>query len=1148
MIISNKDLEREFSAAIKYFQGKEAESNWEKRDQVLTLINTTLQDKSFLERKSIILNGIHDLVLGIADATKSLRTKYALVAFNTITSIGQYLGKEIDSYTFETLFIGLLQCSNSSKQIIANKAKETTICFLSTTTYHNKVITLLASAFKDKNNQVRHFTSIYMKTYLDTHIVNPHVRTNMERHHALHHIDLFLKAGLLDATPHVREVCRTIFWLYQQYYPARSEKILQSFDLLTRKQLEKLKPTQINSPITRKREASTCNLPKNQRLKSEKEHISTINSNNKQTKFTKTTQSSSKPPPPFRRTVSDSSMDKFTNQSKIPIPSSSSQPKLLNNNNNNNNNNIPPILASASLLHMLRSDDINANCNALRILADRLIPLSRTPLYENDILLPSTVPSRVDLIPVLLNYLSPERMLKNESLCNQLMSWDCLAGIFVNLLSLQHFIPTLILASHQECRSNSNKFNNSNNTNNKNNEDSDDNNLYECTNIKNQFKYYTLTTKIGLERLKLYLKYHYPNLIKSLLDILLMSTYAGGAGLKDQNAKKQLSGSKSMLLYNSCDSHYSNDQVRDDLIYGILKWIDELLCDYIGLDHHQRNNNNNNNNINNSNSTEQIYIMKGSEPWLMKGETNIATEWFKNNDNMELCFESILRLFKSSMSIHPTLFTLLISLTKRIQASNEYVYELVIKQLDDDDITKLLNTFVGNNNNNSNNALCNQYQNNQPSHTPENNIEGQSQQQQEEDNNSLQGTEELLYDEPPPSYSDVILQQQLEEDNNISNNINENSENQTNAPNQTPSSTTNIPEQCQAYDLNDISLELLSDEIDVLDTSYGSIQLDTLSPEQSLISIHEPSNINTINENEDITVENDDKKQVDTPVNENSTEMNYMPQIPLSSPEHGIFSQDLMNNKQMMDIKELLQQSERDVANDSNNKSTEKNIWVQPVHKDYEETTLFDYTLQKIIYILNHSRNSTTMDSLFLLRNLLSYQPRLFQIGTVLPFNNTLVRKLIYLHREKYTQISILIDDILDKLFKTMSINDSIIIIESLLEEEISRQQNQKIAPSSTTSVLMYVDPLDTLFNIISISSSRMTPVIVTGLLKKAEWTMIFIMGFNHSMLSIRKSCVNTLVSFSHVLNNEDIQDYLPGLKDEQRNLLDHYIQQTKKI
>ncbi|CAO3631209.1 unnamed protein product [Cunninghamella blakesleeana] len=999
-----------------------------------------------------------------------------------------------------------------------------------------------------------------MKTYLETHIANQHVKSNMERHNALHHIEQFLKNGLLDAIPHVREVCRQIFWLYQQHYPSRSEKILQSFDILTRKQIEKLKPDDTNSNIVRKRGLSTYNQPKSQRLKLDKDHVS---NNNKPLPKPLNTTKPILTPPVFRRTVSDSSMYKLNKYSKVttPIsPSSSSSPKLktldkeiCNNNNNVNNssnhkNDTTPILASASLLHMLRSDNVNVNCNALRILADRLIPHCQTPLYENDILLPSTVPSRVDLIPVLLDYLSPEKMLKSESLCNQLMSWDCLAGIFVNLLTLQHFIPTLILASHRECRYGNNKNCQQDDQNDNDSKDGD-------IELECQLKYYVLTTTIGLKRLKLYLKFNYPNLVKSLLDILLMTTYVGGAGLKDPNAKKQLFSSKSILSSSNNKNSSSNmDRVKVDLVYGLLNWIDELLCDYMGLNQYYYNNNNNNNNSNNNSNnnnndndtTERPYIMKGSEPWLSKDQLNIAMDWFKNNDNMELCFESILRLFKTpTLSIHPTLFTLFISLIKHIKSSNQQVFDSVVNQLDDDVTTiKLLDTFLGN----DNPTISDQQQQQQDNtslnvsenYTIENSneISDGNDGGNDENDRYYQNTEELLYDEPPPSYNDVLLQQQLEEEDDEINHSSQTS----------PSADISQYQHYPVDDINNASLELLSDEIDALDTSYGSIHLDTISPEPPLTSTQEPNDIDIMDEHNDTNNEEQNKKQ-DTQVNNTNTNINSIHQ---TSAYHSIHldTKNKSNNddRRLTDIITLLQlcKKDNDIINKMNPKYFQnKNSWIQPVHDKEGGATIFEYTLQTIIDHLNHSiDNKIILNHLHLLKNLIIHQSALFQDESILPFNHLLARKSIYLNREKYSQIAIIIDDILNRLFKTIHINSGITILESILDEELIRQNKQQIASFST---ILYVDPLDTLFNILSTVSSRMTSELVAQLLKKPIWITIFMMGFNHSILSIRKSCVNTLVSFSHVLSNEDIQHYLPGLKDEQRHLLDHYIQQQKK-
>lgn len=135
------------------------------------------------------------------------------------------LGTQLDATTFETLFTGLLQCVHSSKQLIVNKSKDAMISFISTTSYHSKAITLLCLALDDRNPQSRHLAALYMDVFLQKHAPNTLVRENMGGSlNSLKKMELFLKTGLMDATPAVRQVCYGTFWIYRKYWPSNGDR------------------------------------------------------------------------------------------------------------------------------------------------------------------------------------------------------------------------------------------------------------------------------------------------------------------------------------------------------------------------------------------------------------------------------------------------------------------------------------------------------------------------------------------------------------------------------------------------------------------------------------------------------------------------------------------------------------------------------------------------------------------------------------------------------------------------------------------------------------------------------------------------------------------------------------------------------------
>lgn len=306
-----------------------------------------------------------------------------------------------------------------------------------------------------------------------------------------------------------------------------------------------------------------------------------------------------------------------------------------------------PALASASLLHMLRSNDTTLNCEGLDILAKRLFthlrlsPSSSSSLSYEMVVLPSSVPRRADLIPILLDYLSPQRMQNDAKMCNHLMSWDCISGIFVHIFSLHQFLPSIVLAGQRHYR--------------------------DYGKPRQQSKERHSICTLGLLRLKLYLKYHDKILMKYLLDILLMTTTFGGAGLRDPNAKCELE---------------TTQGTHEDLVYGLVSWMDELVCGYIGL---------------NDDDSENDLVKGCTQPWVQSvySSLGVATQWFADKDHLQSCLESVLRLLKSySSTTSSAVFTSLITLVGRLRLVNARVFSVVLAQ-SEEDVRLLLDTCLG---------------------------------------------------------------------------------------------------------------------------------------------------------------------------------------------------------------------------------------------------------------------------------------------------------------------------------------------------------------------------------------------------------------------------------------------------------------------
>ncbi|ORZ20424.1 clasp N terminal-domain-containing protein [Absidia repens] len=1063
---SRKDLGREMATAIKQFQGKETEFNWEKREHTLLWIKSLLHDTFFENWKDIIIQGIHDLVFGIAGAIQSLRTKYALVAFDLIVDIGRVTGTRIDAITFETLFTSLLKCGNSSKQIVATKAKQTTVLFLSTTSYHNKAVTLLCSTFNDdKNQQSREFTAIYLTTCLETHAPRAIVRENMERLNTLNSIEGFLKTGLLDASPSVRQSCRNAFWIYHRCWPRNGERLLQSFNMTTRKQLEKSKPSESSTNVYQNTLGKRPLSP-------------TFTTNDPSELRTKSLSKSIHPSPLSKRKASSNNISSIDNR-----PTRPSEPTSIH----------APPLASATLLHLLRSNDISNNCNGLRMLSKRLLTNLHKSSSNNsyEMVLPSTVPSRADLMPILLDYLSLDRMMNNELLCEQMMSWDCLTGIFVFIFPLHQFLPTLILASQRHCY---------------------DGGAVTCSSV--ELQHCRALCVRGLKRIKLYLKYNDPDLFQSLLDILLTAATPGGPGLRDPNAKNELRKITTTVTAIHSDNNDTEDKVRDHLIYELVTWLDELVTNYVGLD---------------DCDSDHDLMAECKQHWTKdmttaKIKMDACAQGLDDNDKLESCLGSILGLLRSYTSaIHSAVFTSLITLIGRLRLVSIRVFNLVVDKTDRD-TARLLDAFLG--------AQCSTMT-----------LESQRSIWQGEE--ATNGRDDDILDEittmiPRRRMTIDDYQQQYE-----------------------PSFTLTSLNQ---DDFNEALSD--SDDYDVMDTSLGSINLDIMSPEPSIASTQDPSELDDFTM-EHTTSTNVDLSETSAPLEHTNNETDS-DTVACNSNHPATNTTTLNDDSPSTDL--LTDTVERLVHATPNNKHTVlktlehlckeysieneadygryRKVWMRATtfgnleHGGSLLKTLIDHLTDDLIKLSqqqNSYRDEQTMHILRLLKQVLVHQKSLLkhdnEKSELLAW--TMINALIYTKREKYGRVSAMVDEIHDMILAIISTQSCMTITARLLKQQYDIDMNdQKKRFTIKGNIYDTCTP-----NL----APKLKPDLMNEFLTKKGCSDCFIQGINHSVLSIRQSCVNALVELSCASGDyHDIKHYLPSLRKEQQTLLDHYINQRR--
>ncbi|KAF5363905.1 hypothetical protein D9756_000866 [Leucocoprinus leucothites] len=240
-ITSSRDLENEFLAMAKAFDGKETEHNWAAREQGVQRVRGMLKGDVHLRYPDVFMASLKD---GFMQWTlKTLASLRTTVAGNTCwlySELAIALGTGLDPFC-DLLLTNLLKMASLTKKITAQQSQSTvTVIMTHTSSQPRTVIPLLWTTLQEKTTQARAFVVGHIKTYLDVH--GQRAKNNIEGSGNLEVLDKSMRKALADPNPAVRETARKVFWVFDAIWPENGAAILESLDATARKQLDKACP------------------------------------------------------------------------------------------------------------------------------------------------------------------------------------------------------------------------------------------------------------------------------------------------------------------------------------------------------------------------------------------------------------------------------------------------------------------------------------------------------------------------------------------------------------------------------------------------------------------------------------------------------------------------------------------------------------------------------------------------------------------------------------------------------------------------------------------------------------------------------------------------------------------------------------------
>ncbi len=239
---TQRELDDIFKEMHAWFEGKETEQNWLKREESVTKLRCLLAGNA-ADFAEAFLADVRALLDGIIKAVISLRTSLCKEGCSLLQDIANTFGAGIDPMV-EILMQALVKLSAGTKKISSQLANATVDVIIIKATYSTRILQHIWGACQDKNVQPRTYASGWLKTFLTKEM---HHKERVEHSGGLEIVEKCIKKGLNDANPGVRERMRATYWFFATIWPARAELILTGLDTTAQRLLQN-DPNNPNSP------------------------------------------------------------------------------------------------------------------------------------------------------------------------------------------------------------------------------------------------------------------------------------------------------------------------------------------------------------------------------------------------------------------------------------------------------------------------------------------------------------------------------------------------------------------------------------------------------------------------------------------------------------------------------------------------------------------------------------------------------------------------------------------------------------------------------------------------------------------------------------------------------------------------------------
>ncbi|KAJ5806583.1 Protein stu1 [Penicillium pulvis] len=235
LVSSSRDIDDLVRDMLPWFDGRESEDNWLKREKSVILFRRLTRGNAPHDFPQSFLQATKTLLDGFFKVVHSLRTTLCTNGCLLIQDIARTCGPRIDPMV-EIIMQNLIKLCSALKKIAAQNGNATVDAVIGSVTFNIRILQHIHWASQEKNVGLRLFAAGWLRTLISR---QAHHKSTVEHGGGLDLIEKSIKKGLADANPGVREATRGTFWTFFGVWPDRANGILSDLDAKSRSLLEK---------------------------------------------------------------------------------------------------------------------------------------------------------------------------------------------------------------------------------------------------------------------------------------------------------------------------------------------------------------------------------------------------------------------------------------------------------------------------------------------------------------------------------------------------------------------------------------------------------------------------------------------------------------------------------------------------------------------------------------------------------------------------------------------------------------------------------------------------------------------------------------------------------------------------------------------